>query len=81
MRRRFVIFPLNHTAVVIDVTELKLPDAILPPEGNLEMVPSLRFNSWDLARAFLAEKGATEELLLSADEHMRKGISKVLTIF
>jgi hypothetical protein len=39
VRHRFVVYPLNHTILLVDLTEIGIPDEIYPQEGKLQMVP------------------------------------------
>lgn len=77
---RFVLYPLNHTVLVIDVTEIGLPKGVYPPEGELKMVPTLRFHNWKFAEQFFLNKGARAEELSKLSRLVDKGAIAVLTI-
>jgi hypothetical protein len=77
---RFVIYPLNHTILVLDVTEIGLPTGIYPPEGELKMVPSIRFHNWRYAEAFFVTRGARQEELEKLSALVKRGMIAVLTI-
>ena len=80
MRHRFLIHELNHTALLVDITEIGLPTEILPREGTAQSVPSLRFRSWHDAEQHLLGLGAAQDALNSAKEGLKKVGVAVLTI-
>jgi hypothetical protein len=76
MKHRFMIHSLNHTVLMVDISKIGLPDVIFPPDGQEQMVPSLRFQSWRDAEAYLRRLGADQKAIDSA----KKGHAAVLTI-
>lgn len=76
IKHRFMIHSLNHTVLVVDIGKIGLPTVIFPPEGQAQMLPGLRFQSWRHTEAYLRRLGADQKALESA----KKGHSSVLTI-
>ena len=61
LKRRYLVFKVNHTVLLVDTSSIGLPREILPPEGKPDALPSLRFQSWLWAEKFLVEGGASRE--------------------
>jgi hypothetical protein len=80
MRYRFLIHELNHTALLVNITEIGLSTEILPREGQAQSVPSLRFRSWRDVEHYLLGLGASQEALDAAKEGLQKVGVVVLTI-
>jgi hypothetical protein len=80
MRHRYIIYPFNHTTLVVDITDIGLPAEIYPQEGKRQDVPTLRFQTWRDARQYLADSGATEEMLERASTQIKASDLAVLTI-
>jgi hypothetical protein len=80
MKHRFLIHSLNHTPLLIDISEIGLPTEIYPPEGKSQPVLSIRFQSWRNAEDYLSRLGATRELLEPLAENVKKAGTAVLTI-
>lgn len=80
MIARFIIYPLNHTILAVDVIEIGLPAGIYPPEGELKMVPTLRFHNWNFAENYFLKKGAPLDELRKLFILVAKGALTVLTI-
>ena len=80
MRHRFLIHELNHTTLLVDITEIGLPSQILPPEGKSQSVPSLRFQSWLAVERHLLELGADQETLNETKDRLNRVGVDVLTI-
>lgn len=80
MISRFLIYPLNHTVLVVDLSEIGLPKGLYPPEGDLKMIASYRFHNRSYAERFLAAKGANPEELQKTLSRVDKGMIQVLTI-
>jgi len=76
MKYRFLLHSLNHTVVVVDITELGLPTEIYPPTGKRQTVPSLRFQSWGDAEQYLVGLGARAQEIAG----LKKTSVAVLTI-
>ena len=80
MKHRFLIHSLNHTSLLVDITSVGLPIAILPPEGKPQTVPSLRFQTWADAKRYLGGLGATTEDLDRAEVNLKRTSVALLTI-
>ncbi len=80
MIARFLIYPLNHTILAVDVTEIGLPTGIYPPDGELKMLPSLRFHNWRYAEAYFLKKGARPDIIAKISALVAKGSIAELTI-
>jgi hypothetical protein len=80
MKRRFLIHSLNHTSLVVDITEIGLPTEIYPPEGKLQPVPSLRFQNWHSVEEHLLGLGANRKSLDCVVETLKRTSVAVLTI-
>jgi hypothetical protein len=80
VKRRYLIWEVNHTIVLIDATPIDLPNETYPPEGKRQSLTSLRFQGWTPAERFLLNDGADAEVLSRMKkEHTVSGAS-VLTI-
>ena len=79
MKRRFLIHNLNHTSLVVDITEIGLPTEIYPPEGKLQPVPSLRFQNWHNVEEHLRGLGANRKSLDCVVETLKRTSVAVLT--
>ena len=58
-QRRYLVYEVNHTVLLVDASSVGLPNEIFPPEGKEYNLPSLRFQSWQWAEKFLLEGGAS----------------------
>jgi hypothetical protein len=80
VKRRYLIWEVNHTIVLIDATPIGLPNEIYPTEGKRQALTSLRFQDWTPAEQFLLNDGADAEVLSRMrKEHTVSSVS-VLTI-
>jgi hypothetical protein len=59
LKRRYLVFDVNHSILLVDTSSIGLLKEILPPEGKAEALPSFRFRSW--AEKFLLERGASRD--------------------
>ncbi|MGA8742739.1 MAG: hypothetical protein WB561_16250 [Terracidiphilus sp.] len=80
MIERYIIHPLNHTILLVDISAIGLPSGVYPPEGDLKMVPSYRFQNLSSATEFLLKRGAGVDELEKASTTASKGAIFVLTI-
>jgi hypothetical protein len=80
MKHRFLIHELSHTTLLVDISDIGLPAELLPPEGKLQSVPSLRFQGWHVAEQHLRGKGAGERALIDAKNELERAGVAVLTI-
>ncbi len=61
VKRRYLVFQVNHSVLLVDTSSIGLPNEVFPPEGKAEALPSLRFRSWSWAEKFLLEGGASRD--------------------
>lgn len=66
--------------LLVDITQIGLPNEIYPPEGKLQSVPSLRFQTWRHAEQYLLGLGAAQGPLDATVEKLKKAGVAVLTI-
>jgi hypothetical protein len=71
-RRRYLVYEVNHTVLLVDTTSVGLPNEIFPPEGKEYNLPSLRFQAWQWAEKYLLEGGTSRNDL----EKTRAALSK-----
>jgi hypothetical protein len=80
MKHRFLIHSLNHTSLLVDITEVGSPTEVYPPEGKLQSVRSLRFQGWHNAERYLLGLGANQKSLNTLAETLKNTSVGVLTI-
>jgi hypothetical protein len=80
MKNRFLFHSLNHTVVLVDITQIGLPNEIYPPEGKPQPVSALRFQSWKYVEKYLLELGATTHMIDQTSSQLFKTSVAVLTI-
>jgi hypothetical protein len=80
MKHRFLIHQLNHTYLLVDITQIGLPVEVYPPEGRSQSIPSLRFQGWQHAEQHLLDLGANQEALNGIKNELRFTSIAVLTI-
>jgi hypothetical protein len=80
MKHRYLIYPLSHTVLAVDITDIGLPTEIYPPEGKRQMVTTLRFQTWNDAREHLLALGADEKSMEGVSTRIREAGIAVLTI-
>jgi hypothetical protein len=71
---------LNHTFLLVDISEVGLPAEVFPPQGKPQPVPSLRFQTWNHAEQYLLGLGAAQGSLSATVESLNKAGIAVLTI-
>lgn len=76
MRHRFLLHALNHTVLVVDVTEVKLE----MPIGQTKMVPALKFTNWEEVKKHLSARGADEDALRNVRSKLTEVGIAVITI-
>jgi hypothetical protein len=80
MRHRFLVHELNHTILLVDITEVGIPTEILPSEGKTQSVPSVRFQSWHAAEEYLLRRGTSQEVLSTLRDGLKKAGVVALTV-
>jgi len=63
MKHRFLLHSLNHTILVVDISQSGIPIQINSRTGNTTMVPALRFLNWKEAERFFRAKEADEDTI------------------
>lgn len=72
LKRRYLVFEVNHSVLLVDTSSIGLLKEILPPEGRAETLHSLRLRSWSWAEKFLLEGGASRDDLDKARDLLPK---------
>jgi hypothetical protein len=80
MKYRLLFHRLSHTIVVLDISEIGLPDEVYPPSGKEQMVPSRRFQVWEDVERYLLGVGANANAVLETSEQVKKAGFAALTI-
>jgi len=80
MKHRFLLHSLNHTILVVDISQFGITIKINPRTGNTEMVPALRFINWQEAEQYFRAKGAGAETIERAHAQLNKNSTAVMTI-
>ncbi len=80
MKHRFLVHTLNHTILLVNITEIGLPGEVYPPEGKAQPVLSLRFQTWHDAEQYLLGLGASQGALTKTVESLKKAEIAVMTI-
>jgi hypothetical protein len=80
MKHRFLLHSLNHTVLVVDISEIGLASEINPRTGRAEMVPALRFVSWEDAERYFRSKGGDAETIAGSSKGLVKTGVAVMTI-
>jgi hypothetical protein len=80
MKHRFLLHSLNHTVLVVDISEFGIAIEINPRTGNTKMVPALRFMNWKEAEQYFREKEADAETIERTHTQLYKSSTAVMTI-
>ena len=80
MKHRFLIHALNHTFLVVDITEIGPVMEVKPRTGNTKLVPSLRFANWKETEQFFRAKEASENCIESTRAMLNKPGLAVMTV-
>jgi hypothetical protein len=80
MKHRFLLHSLNHTILVVDISEFGMAIEINPRIGNTKMVPALRFIHWKEAEQYFQAKGADAGTIERTHAQLYKNSSAVMTI-
>ena len=80
MKHRFLLHSLNHTILVVDISEHGTAVEINPRTGNTKMIPSLRFVNWKEAEQFLRAKEADEDTIQKTHTMLSKTGFAVTTV-
>jgi hypothetical protein len=80
MKHRFLIHSLNHTILVVDISQFGMEHEVNPRTGNTEMVPGLRFLSWQEAEQYFRANEADRPAIESARAMLHKSGVAVMTV-
>jgi hypothetical protein len=80
MKHRFLIHSLNHTNLLVDISEIGLPAEVFPAQGKPQPVLSLRFQTWQHAEQHLLGLGAAQGSLSATVDSLNKVGVAVLPI-
>jgi hypothetical protein len=80
MKHRFLLHSLNHTILVVDISQFGIAIEINPRTGNTKMVPALRFVNWKEAEQFFRAKEATEDTIQQTYTNLQKTGVGVMTV-
>jgi hypothetical protein len=80
MKRRFLLHSLNHTILVVDISQFGTASEINPRTGNTKMVPALRFINWKEAEQYFRAKDADTEAIEQAHAQLSKYSTAAMTI-
>jgi hypothetical protein len=71
---------LNHTILLVDISEIGALPGIYPADGLRQSVQSLRFKAWSDAEQYLSAKGAKQEAIDTMSKDLQDAGVAVLTI-
>ena len=80
MKHRFLLHFLNHTILVVDITQFGTAIEINPRTGNTKMVPALRFNNWKETEKYFRAKEADEDTIQKTRTMLSKVGVAVITV-
>jgi hypothetical protein len=80
MKHRFLLHSLNHTILVVDISQFGMAIEINPRTGNTKMVPALRFINWKEAEQYFRAKEADAETIGRTRTQLSKNSTAVMTI-
>lgn len=80
MKHRFLLHTLNHTVLVVDITEIETAIEIKPRTGNTKLVPALRFVNWRETEQFFRAKEASQDCIESTRVMLNKSGVAVMTV-
>lgn len=72
LKRRYLVFEVSHSVLLVDASSVGAPHEILPAEGKAENLTSLLFRSWQWAEKFLIEGGASRDDLDKTRDSLSK---------
>jgi len=80
MKHRFLLHSLNHTILVVDISQFGLTIEINPRSGNTKAVPALRFINWKEVEQYFRAKEADEDTIQKTHDMLNKTGVAVMTI-
>jgi hypothetical protein len=80
MKHRLLLHSLNHTILVVDISEFGIAIKINPRAGNTEMVPALRFATWTEAEQYFRAKEADADTIEASRSQLSEHGTAAMTI-
>jgi hypothetical protein len=80
MKHRFLLHSLNHTILVVDISEFGMAVEVNPRTGNTKTVPALRFIDWKEAEQYFRAKEADAEIIERTHFQLSRSGVAVMTI-
>ena len=80
MKHRFLLHSLNHTVLIVDISQFGINIEINPRTGNSQMVPALRFINWKEAEQFFRAKEADDDTIENTRVALAKTGVAVMTV-
>ena len=80
MKHRFLLHSLNHTVLIVDISQFGMNVEINPRTGNSQMVPALRFINWKEAEQFFRAKEAGDDAIEDTRVTLAKTGVAVMTV-
>jgi hypothetical protein len=80
VKHRFLLHSLNHTVLIVDISQFGINIEINPRTGNSQMVPALRFINWKEAEQFFRAKEADDDTIESTRVALAKTGVAVMTV-
>ena len=80
MTHRFLLHSINHSLLVVDISQVGVASKFQPQTGIVEMVSALRFINWEEATLYFREKGADDETIRKSSAMLIKTSAAVMTI-
>ena len=80
MKHRFLLHSLNHTVLIVDISQFGMNIEINPRTGNSQMVPALRFINWKEAEQFFRAKEVADEAIEDTRVTLAKTGVAVMTV-
>lgn len=72
LKRRYLLFLVSHSVLLVDASSVGAPNEILPKEGKAQTLSSLLFGSWQRAEKHLVESGASHDDLVKTRDSLEK---------
>jgi hypothetical protein len=80
VKHRFLLHSLNHTVLIVDISQFGMNVEINPRTGNSQMVPALRFINWKEAEQFFRAKEAADDAIEDTRVALAKTGVAVMTV-
>ena len=81
LKRRYLLFEVSHSVLLVDASAVGAPNEIIPAEGKAQSLCSLFFRSWKWAENHLGESGASRDDLDKARNSLMKTSVALLQIW